>query len=141
MADEASNIVLLGNKGDPVEVIVADGASIPKNTLMQITSSPQTVEATDGASQLFFGIFNEEKVAGDGRVKFSVLTHCIANLTCGAGETMNLGAPVMTGAVANEVDVATVDTVEGGIQVVGMALEDVANNGTGAVLINVGRRR
>ena len=141
MADEATNIVLLGNQGDPVEVIVADGAAIPKNTLMQISSSPKTVTATSGAGQLFFGIFNEEKVASDGRTKFSVITHCIADLTCGAAETMVLGAPVKTGAAANEVDVATVDTVEGGIQVVGMALETVGNNGTGTVLINVGRRR
>ena len=141
MADEATNITLLGNQGDPVEVIVADGAAIAKNTLMQLTTSPKTVTATDGAGQLFLGIFNEEKVASDGRVKFSVITHCIADLTCGAGETMGFGEPVKTGAVANEVDLATTATVEGGIEVVGMALEDVAGNGTGAVLINVGRRR
>ena len=141
MADEATNIVLLGNQGDPVEVIVADGASIPKNTLMQLSSSPQTVTATSGAGQIFFGIFNEEKVANDGRVKFTVLTHCLADLTCGAAETMVLGAPVKTGAVANEVDVATDDTIAGTALVVGTAQETVGNNGTGAVLINVGKRR
>ena len=141
MADEATNIVLLGNKGDPVEVIVADGAAIPKNTLMQLSSSPQTVTATSGAGQIFLGIFNEEKVASDGRVKFTVLTHCLADLTCGAGETMVLGGTVKTGAVANEVDVATTSTVEGQAFVVGIAQETVGNNGTGAVLINVGKRR
>ena len=49
MADEATNIVLLGNQGDPVEVIVATGTAIPKNTLMQLSSSPQTCTATDAA--------------------------------------------------------------------------------------------
>ncbi len=141
MADEAVNVVLLGNKGDPVEVIVADGAAIPKNTLMQLSSSPQTVTATSGAGQIFFGIFAEEKVASDGRTKFSVITHCLADLTCGAGETMVLGGTVMTGAVANEVDVAVTSTVEGQAFVVGIAQETVANNGTGTVLINVGKRR
>ena len=141
MADEATNITLLGNKGDPVEVIVADGAAIPKNTLMQLSSSPKTVTATSGAGQIFFGIFNEEKVASDGRVKFTVLTHCLADLTCGAGETMVLGGTVKTGAVANEVTVATDSTVEGTAFVVGIAQETVGNDGTGTVLINVGKRR
>lgn len=141
MADEASNIVLLGNQGDPIEVIVATGTAIPINTLMQLSSSPQTCTATSGAGQLFLGILAEEKTATDGKTKLAIITHCIADLTCGAAETMVLGAPVQTGAAANEVAVATVDTVEGGIQVVGMALETVGNDGSGAVLINVGRRR
>ena len=141
MADEATNITLLGNKGDPVEVIVADGAAIPKNTLMQLTTSPKTVTKTSGAGQIFFGIFNEEKVANDNRVKFTVLTHCLADLTCGAGETMVLGGTVKTGAVANEVTVATDSTVEGTAFVVGIAQETVGNDGTGTVLINVGKRR
>ena len=54
---------------------------------------------------------------------------------------MVLGAPVHMGAVVNEVDVATADTIESGALVVGIALETVGNNGRGAVLINVGRRR
>ncbi len=141
MADEATNITLLGNKGDPVEVIVADGTAIPKNTLMQLSSSPKTVTATDGAGQIFFGIFQEEKVASDGRVKFSVITNCLADLTCGAAETMVLGGTVKTGAAANEVDVATTDTVEGTAFVVGISQETVGNNGIGTVRINVGKRR
>ena len=54
---------------------------------------------------------------------------------------MVLGETVIMGAVANEVDVATDDTVEGSAFVVGVALETVAGNGTGAVRINVGRQR
>ena len=138
MADEATSITLLGNRGDPIEITIADGAAIPKHTLMQITSSPQTCTATSGANQKFIGILTHEKVLSDGIVKASVYTHCIADLTCGAGETMVLGAPVITGAAANEVDVAATSTVEAPI--VGIALETVGNNGTGAVLINVGKQ-
>lgn len=140
MADEASNIVLLGNRGDPIEVIVATGTAIAKNTIMRLSSSPKTCSA--GASGgIMMGILQEEKTATDGITKVSVLTHCIADLTCGAGETMVLGAPVHMGAVANEVDVATADTIEDTALVVGQALETVAGNGIGAVLINVGKRR
>jgi len=141
MADEAVNVVLLGNKGDPVEYIIDEtAAAVPKNTLMQLSSSPQTITATDGASQIFAGILAEEKTTTDGKTKISCWTHCMVDLTCGAGETMVLGEAVMTGAVANEVDVATDNTVEGHAMVVGTAQETVGNNGTGTVLINVGKR-
>ena len=141
MADEAANIVLLGNQGDPIEITVATGTALAKGTLMQLTSSPQTATATDGAGQNFIGILTHEKTATDGVTKMSVYTHCIADLTCGAAETMVLGAPVKTGAAANEVDVATDNTAEGSAQIVGIALETVANNGIGAVFINVGKQR
>ena len=138
MADEAVIVELLGNRGDPVEIIVDDTIAIPKNTLMQLTSSPKTCTATDGAAQIFIGILTHEKVANDGITKASVFTHLIADLTCGAAETMVLGAPVATGAAANEVDVSTGSNVEN--PNVGIALETVTNNGIGAVLINVGKQ-
>jgi len=141
MADESSNITLLGNKGDIVEFTVAAGAAIPKGTLMYLSSSPQTVSATSAEGQYFMGIASCEKTASDGVTKMGLITHCIADLTCGAGETMVLGAPVKTGAAANEVNVADDNTVEGSAEIVGIALETVGNNGTGAVLINVGKQR
>ena len=141
MADEATNIVLLGNQGDPIEVIVATGTAIVKGTLMQLATSPKTCTATSGQGQHFLGILAEEKTTTDGKTKVALITHCLADLTCGAGETMDLGAPVKTGAAANEVDVADDDTVEGSAEIVGIAQETVANNGTGVVLINVGKQR
>ena len=138
MADEATNITLLGNKGDPIEVIVATGTAIPKGTLMQLTTSPQTCTATSDAGQIFLGILNEEKTTTDGKTKVSLITHCLADLTCGTAETMVLGAPVKTGAAANEVTVADGSDVQNPI--VGIAQETVANNGTGTVLINVGHQ-
>ena len=141
MADEATNIVYLGNQGDPIEVIVATGTAIAKGTLMQLSSSPQTCTATSGQGQHFLGILAEEKTTTDGKTKVALITHCIADLTCGAAETMVLGAPVKTGAAANEVDVADDSGIAGGTEVVGIALETVAGNETGAVLINVGKVR
>ncbi len=137
MADEAANIQLMGNLGDPVEFTVATGTAIPKGTLMKISASNTAIIATAGS--IFAGITNEEKTATDGKVKIALLTHCIATLTCGAAETMTFGEPVKVGAAPNEVDLATDDTVEGKAFVVGMAMESVANNAQGQVLINVGK--
>lgn len=146
MADEAINIVLLGNKGDPVEIIVDEtAAAIAKGTLMQITSSPKTCTKTDGAAQLFFGILAEEKTTTDGKTKVAVWTHLLADLTCGAAESMTHGEPVITGAVANEVTInpggAGYDEVENRLKMVGIAQETVVGDGVGTVLINVGNRR
>lgn len=140
MADEATDIELLGNKGDPVEFSVSPTVAIPKGTLMQMTSN-NTVEATDGAGQIFMGIAANEKTATDGVVKMACLTHCIATLTVGAAESMTFGEPVTTGAAANEVDLATDDTVEGNAFIVGMAMQTVTANNSGQVLINVGTTR
>lgn len=138
MADEAVMISLLGNKGDPIEVTIADNTAIAKGCLMQLSSSPQTCTKTSGADQIFLGIMTHEKTADDGVVKASLWTHGLFDMTCGAAETMVLGAPVITGAAANEVDVAATNTVEAPI--VGIAQETVGNNGSGAVLINVGHQ-
>jgi len=140
MADEAVNVVLLGNKGDPIEMTVAIGTAIAKNTLMQLSATPQVASATSGAGQFFIGILSEEKTTTDGKTRVAVITHCLADLTCGAGESMVLGEAVMTGAAANEVDVAIDNTVEGHREIVGTAQETVAGGGTGTVLINVGKR-
>ena len=140
MADEAVIIDLLGNQGDPVEYTVLATTAIPKGTLMQLSSTPQTATIAE-AGTLFCGIAANEKSATDGVTKMTCITHCVAELTCGAAESMVLGVPVKVGAVANEVTVATTSTVEGTVEVVGIALETVAGNGTGAVLVNAMKRR
>ncbi len=140
MADEATNITLLGNDGDRIEVTVATGTAIPKHSLMRIATSPNTALITSGVNQNFIGIAGFEKTATDGITQMSVITHCVADLTCGAAESMTLANTVMTGAAANEVTVADDATVEGSAQVVGIALETVGGNGSGAVLINVGKQ-
>lgn len=146
MADEASNIVLLGNKGDPIEHNIVSGSVIPKGSVMVLDTSETTsqiviISEAGNTSEIFMGLASVENTSDDTTEKLACITHCVADLTCGAGETMVKGAPVMTGAAINEVDVATVDTVQGMAMVVGTALEDVGNNDKGAVLINVGKRR
>ena len=141
MANEAVKITLLGNAGDPVTYTVAAGTAIAKGTLMRLSASPQTALAATTAGTVFLGIASVEKTATDGVTKLALWTHGLFDMTCGAGESMVLGAPVKTGAAANEVDVATADTIAGAISIVGVAQETVAGNGVGAVLINVGRVR
>ncbi len=141
MADEAVKITLLGNAGDPVTYTVAAGTAIPKGSLMRLSSTPQTALITSGANLTFVGIASVEKTATDGVTELALWTHGLFDMTCGAAESMVLGAPVKTGAAANEVDVADEDTITNASRVVGIAQETVAGNGTGAVLINVGRTR
>ena len=141
MANEVTITALLGNKGDPVEYTIAAGAVIPKNSIMKISASPQTALATDGANKIFVGIASTEKTTTDGVTKMALWTHGIFDLTCGGAESMVLGAPVRTGAAANEVTVMTDDTITNAPQCVGVALETVAGNGIGAVLIDVGKTR
>ena len=140
MADEAQNIVLLGNQGDPVEFTISTGATIAKGSLMKLSASPQVV-ALATITSIFMGIAAEEKTAADGKTKITLYTHCLADLTCGAAETMVLGAPVQMGAASNEVTVASGDAVAQSALVVGIAQETVGGNGIGTVLINVGKQR
>ena len=141
MANEAVKITLLGNAGDPVEWTVAAGTAIAKGTLMYISASPKTALATNGVSQAFCGIASVEKTATDGVTELALWTHGLFEMTCGAAESMVLGAPVQTGAAANEVQVMSLDTIVSAPRVVGIAQETVAGNGVGAVLVNVGRTR
>ena len=141
MADEATKITLLGNAGDPVEFTVAAGTAIAKGTLMRISGTPQTIIASAVAGGAFAGIASVEKTTTDGVTKLACWTHGLFDMTCGAAESMVLGAPVKTGAAANEVTVMTEDVITSAQKVVGIAQETVAGNGTGAVLINVGRTR
>ncbi len=137
MADEAVITTLLGDKGDPVEFTIGSTTAIAKGALMTI-STPQTASIA-GAGDVFVGIASEEKNANDTQTKMAMITHCIAEMTCGAAESMVLGGTVMVGAAPNEVTVATGSRMTA--QVVGIAQETVAGNGTGAVLVNAMKRR
>ena len=132
MANEATIITLLGNQGDPVEYTVAAGTAIPKGSLMEFSSSPQTVVISSADGKFFAGIAATEKTATDGVTKMSCITHCVADLKFSAGGT--LGQPQKISGV-NTVADADDDTIEKIGEVVGIALE-TATTGTAAVLIN-----
>ena len=132
MANEANIITLLGNQGDPVEYTVSATTAIPKGSIMEFSSSPQTVVISTADGKFFAGIAATEKSATDGITKMSCITHCIADLKFSAAGT--LGQPQKISGV-NTVADADDDTVAKASEVVGIALE-TATTGTAAVLIN-----
>jgi len=136
MANEATIITLLGNQGDPVEFTVATGTPIPKGSLMQLSSSPQTATISSGDGEFFCGIAAREKTATDGTTKMACITHCLALLTAGTGATTFGQAQKLSG--VNLVVDADDDAIANKMEVVGYALDTVADGNTGAVLINVG---
>jgi len=135
MANEATIITLYGNQGDPVEYTVAAGTAIPKGTLMQLSSSPNTATATSADGDHFVGIAAWEKTTTDGKTKMSCITNCTAKITATASTgSMTLGEPVkITG--ANTVAPADDDTVAHMAEVVGIAKETVAAGAAGAVRV------
>lgn len=135
MANEATIITLLGNQGDPVEYTVDAGTAIPKGSLMQLSSTPQTATISSGDGNFFCGIAAVEKTATDGVVKMACITHCIAELTAGTGTTTFGQMQKLSG--TNLVVDADDDTTANMMENVGYALETVADGNTGAVLINV----
>jgi len=133
MANEATIITLLGNQGDPVEYTVATGTPIPKGSLMEFSSSPQTVVISSADGKFFAGISAFEKTATDGVVKMSCITHCVAE--CKNSGSGTLGLPQKISGV-NTIANADSDTVATATEVVGIGLE-TATTGTQAVLINL----
>jgi hypothetical protein len=131
----ATITTLLGNQGDPIEYTVATGIAIPKGSLMNLDSSPQTATIAGADGEFFCGIAATEKTATDGVVKMSCITHCIAEMTAGVGAT-TFGQPQKIGASANVVIDADDDNVEKCAEVVGISLETVADGDRGAVLVN-----
>ena len=133
----ATIITLLGNAGDPVEYTVSATTAIPKGTIMNLHSSPQTATAADTDGDYVVGIAATEKTATDGKTKMSCITHCIADIkTTAVTGSMVLGKPVkITG--ANTVAPADADTLDRSMEAFGIALETVAAGAAGAVLINI----
>lgn len=132
MANEADIITLLGNQGDPVEYIVADGTPIPKGSLMEFSSSPQTVVISSADGKFFAGISSTEKAADDGQVKMACITHCIADMKYSAAGTLGQLQKISGVNTIADADSSTIATAS---EVVGMGLE-TATTGRGAVLVN-----
>jgi len=104
----------------PVPFTCADGASIPKGSLLTL-SDPMTVAITTGDTDPIIGIAAEEKIANDGRTKIPVYMRGIFKGFAGAaGVTAGLAiiSDSATGA-PNELVVADVNSEN----IVGRALE------------------
>ena len=95
MADEAVVVELLGDRGDVVQYIVADGTAIAKGAILQLTDN--RTAAASAADKPVAGIAASEKVADDGQTTLGCYTNGIFDLTdSGAGNTV--GVPVVLGA-------------------------------------------
>jgi len=66
----------------PIAMTCADGANIPKGTLLKL-STPFTVAATSADNDIFGGIAAEEKIASDGKTKIAVYRRGIFKVEVG----------------------------------------------------------
>ena len=106
MADEAIIVELLGNQGDPISYIVADGTTIEKGTVLEL-EDPRTAKKVSGAGVVIAGIAAAEKVANDGSTNLAVYTNGIFELKTAAGGTATLGSYVRSAGADNTIDVST----------------------------------
>lgn len=77
----------------PISMTCADGAGIPKGTLLKL-SDPFTVAASDGDADVIAGIAAEEKIASDGKTKIAVYRGGYFKATC--GEACTVGKSLMS---------------------------------------------
>ena len=131
----ATITTLLGNQGDPVEYTVDETVAVPKGTLMKISASPQTAIAMTTTGEFFAGIAAVEVKPNEGTTKLALITHCVAEMTAGTGDT-TFGQPCKING-ANAVIDATVDTIENTMEVIGLALETITVGNRGAILVNI----
>ncbi len=134
MTGEAVITTLMGMNGDPVEYDVAQAGSIMKGTLMMLSASPQTASGASANGEFFVGIAATEKEAGSG-TKMACITNCVAQILAGTG-TSTVGLPQKITGV-NAVVNADDDTVAKAAEVVGVALEEIADGEFGAVRVNL----
>jgi len=133
MANEAVIIELLGNKGDPISVTVADGVDIAKGTLMKI-ADPRTGSATSADGDAFIGIAAAAKVADDGSTNLAVYTNGIFDIK-DSGSGITAGQTVKIDG-ANLIATADEAGAQDSAQIVGIALETAANSEVIEVRIN-----
>jgi len=89
MANEAVIISLLGNGGDPMDIVVSNTTAITKGTLMYLSGDGNVCSASSADGQIFVGILTADKVASDGQTHMSVYTNCVADIKdSGAGMTL-----------------------------------------------------
>jgi len=133
MANEAV-IIELFNKGRPIRYKCADGATIEKGTLLQI-SGDRTVSAHSAADQPIAGIAAHEKLINDGQTTIAVYTDGIFDLTAAATGVTPLGHRCAGSGTANMITAADADDILQGSDV-GYCYEAHANNEVAAVRVN-----
>jgi hypothetical protein len=134
MANEAVIVELLGDRGDVMQFIVADGTGIAKGAILQVTDN--RTAAASAADKAVAGIAVSEKVASDGQTTLGVYTNGIFDLVdSGAGTAV--GLPVVLGG-ANTTKTASAGDAELG-RIFGRRLATAGAGATEEVRVLVGR--
>ena len=120
---QAEIVYLLGNRGDIVPYVVADGSTIAKGDVMELDDNMVVTSHATNVNTPVVGIAAHEKVANDRAVMMSVITNCVAKLTIltATGTTL-IGTHVSMGNAAGKIDVSTSKDKEKGWDL-GYALE------------------
>ena len=121
---------LLGNKGDKISFIVADGSTIEVGDFLEL-ADPMTVTAhSTNDDTPIVGIAFEKKLANDGKVLITGITNCIFKATIDAGGTCTIGDLVSMGTTAGKVEIGAATDFETG-WTVGRAYESATAGETG----------
>ena len=134
MANEAVIVELLGDRGNVIDVDVANTVAVPKGSLIVMSGSPlagrRVAKVASGLNDPFLGIASAEKVSGDGATQVGVYTSGIFDLTmtgnCSGGNVVFVSGANLVGATAT-------GSMSGGH--VGKLLEHAINAEVAEVLI------
>lgn len=100
MANEAT-IIELFNGGRPIRYTCADGATIEKGTLLELTlAADRTVTTFANAASACVGVAAKEKVASDGNTEITAYTDGIFDILTDGGND-NAGVVLANDGTAN----------------------------------------
>lgn len=132
MTNEAVIIELLGNGGDPVRFTVADGNTVEKGTVMEL-SDARIASAANTMYGAVAGIAAAEKVADDGATTLACYTNGIFDLKCNPHHGITAGNWVAIASSSNLISAAPLG-ISGGL--LGKALETATAGEVIAVKVN-----
>ncbi len=112
---------LLGNNGDRVPFIVADGSAIEIGDFLELTDPMTVIAHATNDNVPIVGIAAHQKKASDGHVLITGITNCIFKSKLD-GNGCTIGDLVSVGTTADEVELATTLDFEKG-WTVGFAYE------------------
>ena len=112
---------LLGNNGDRVPFVVADGTAIVKGDFLELTDNMVVIPHATNVDVPIVGIAAHEKKANDGHVLITGITNCIFKSKID-GSGITFGDLVSVGSTADEVELASTLDFEKGFTV-GFAYE------------------
>lgn len=97
---------LLGNNGDRIPYVVANGSTIALGDFLELADNRVVTAHATNVDTPIVGIAAHEKVANDGHTSITAITNCVFKATVdGAGCT--IGDEVSMGSTAGEVETST----------------------------------